>query len=52
MDPQTVGTQFLQHYYNLFDTSRSQLASLLTDDSMLTYENQQVGPRRGMPKRA
>ena len=39
-DFQNVGGQFVQHYYNVFDTQREQLGDLYTEDSMLTFEGE------------
>ena len=36
-----VGKQFVAHYYNVFDTQRSELGVLYTDESMLTFEGDQ-----------
>ncbi|XP_053553317.1 nuclear transport factor 2 isoform X3 [Bombina bombina] len=36
-----IGSSFVQHYYNLFDTDRSQLSSIYIDSSCLTWEGQQ-----------
>jgi hypothetical protein len=51
-----VGKQFVQHYYNIFDTQRDQLATLYTEQSMLSYEGEQflgvqgiMGKLGGMP---
>ena len=41
MSFEEVGKQFVNHYYTVFDTQRDQLASLYTDQSMLTYEGEQ-----------
>lgn len=38
---QTVGEQFIQHYYNTFDTNRPELASLYAEQSMLSFEGEQ-----------
>ena len=40
-DFETVGKQFIAHYYNQFDTDRSQLGPLYNDESMLTFEGEQ-----------
>ena len=40
-DFQSVGTQFVAHYYNVFDTERAKLGDLYTNDSMLTFEGEQ-----------
>jgi hypothetical protein len=51
-----VGKQFVMHYYNVFDTQRDQLATLYTEQSMLSYEGEQflgtqgiMGKLGGMP---
>ena len=36
-----VGKQFIDHYYNVFDTDRAQLAPLYAPESMLTFEGEQ-----------
>lgn len=33
---------FADHYYNTFDTNRAGLGSLYQDQSLLTFEGQQV----------
>eukprot|EP00296_Roombia_truncata_P009202 JP447770.1.p2 GENE.JP447770.1~~JP447770.1.p2 ORF type:complete len:124 (+),score=35.42 JP447770.1:60-431(+) len=44
-DPNAVGTAFVNHYYNVFDTNRAGLQSLYQAQSMLTFEGQQLlGP--------
>ena len=40
MDPDQVARAFVEHYYSIFDSSRSALASLYQDASMLTFEGQ------------
>ncbi|KAL4562490.1 hypothetical protein LXL04_034696 [Taraxacum kok-saghyz] len=37
-----VGRAFVEHYYHLFDTDRSSLASLCHQSSMLTFEGQNL----------
>ncbi|KAL8214710.1 hypothetical protein R6Q57_004159 [Mikania cordata] len=37
-----VGRAFVEHYYHLFDTDRSSLASLYHQSSMLTFEGQKL----------
>uniref|UniRef100_A0A0G4I329 Nuclear transport factor 2 n=1 Tax=Chromera velia CCMP2878 TaxID=1169474 RepID=A0A0G4I329_9ALVE len=37
----SVGTQFVQHYYTTFDSNRAALEPLYSDQSMLTFEEQQ-----------
>ncbi|KAG0228152.1 Nuclear transport factor 2 [Actinomortierella wolfii] len=41
MDPTAVATQFLQFYYDTFDSNRAGLASLYRPTSTLTFEGQQ-----------
>jgi hypothetical protein len=41
MSFEEVGKQFVQHYYNTFDTNRAALQTLYTDVSMLSYEGEQ-----------
>jgi len=41
-DFQTVAQQFVEYYYNTFDTSRPNLAALYRDHSMLTFESSAV----------
>ncbi|XP_040184681.1 nuclear transport factor 2 isoform X1 [Rana temporaria] len=36
-----IGCSFVQHYYRLFDSDRTQLKSIYTDASCLTWEGQQ-----------
>ncbi|CAN1165843.1 Nuclear transport factor 2B [Linum perenne] len=37
-----VGKAFVDHYYHLFDTNRTSLASLYQPSSMLTFEGQKM----------
>eukprot|EP01067_Filipodium_phascolosomae_P007322 Filipodium_phascolosomae@DN5828_c0_g1_i3.p1 len=37
----SIGVQFVQHYYQTFDTNRAALATLYGPDSMLTFEEEQ-----------
>ncbi|PHJ19555.1 nuclear transport factor 2 [Cystoisospora suis] len=43
LNPQfdAIGKQFVQHYYATFGSQREKLAELYTEQSMLTYENEQ-----------
>jgi len=41
MSFQQIGEQFVQHYYQTFDTNRAGLVSLYGDSSMLTFEGDQ-----------
>ncbi|XP_042196111.1 nuclear transport factor 2 isoform X2 [Callorhinchus milii] len=36
-----IGSSFVQHYYQIFDTERSQLGLIYIDASCLTWEGQQ-----------
>lgn len=40
-DFQTVGAQFIAHYFDQLTNNKAGLASLYTDQSMLTYEGEQ-----------
>ncbi|XP_072168880.1 nuclear transport factor 2-like [Diadema setosum] len=45
MDPRAIATQFVQHYYNTFDSNRANLKTLYMADSRLSFEGQEfVGP--------
>lgn len=37
-----VANEFVDFYYNTFDTNREELVSLYSDDSMLTFEGAQI----------
>ena len=53
MNPQfdSIGRQFVDHYYKTFDTNRSQLGALYGANSMLSFENEQFqGPDNIMKK--
>ncbi|KAM7192506.1 nuclear transport factor 2 [Naviculisporaceae sp. PSN 640] len=39
---QDVAKQFVDHYYNTFDTNRGALAPLYRENSMLTFQSAQV----------
>ncbi|KAK9841087.1 hypothetical protein WJX84_001284 [Apatococcus fuscideae] len=41
-DPKAVGKAFVDHYYNTFDTARSSLASLYSEQAMLTFEGSET----------
>ncbi|KAE8135712.1 hypothetical protein BDV38DRAFT_272553 [Aspergillus pseudotamarii] len=41
-DFNSVARQFVEFYYNTFDTNRSQLAGLYRDHSMLTFETESI----------
>ncbi|KAJ7158946.1 nuclear transport factor 2 [Mycena filopes] len=41
-DPAAVATQFVDFYYNTFDSDRSGLAALYRDNSMLSFEGSQI----------
>jgi len=47
-DFQTVAQQFVQFYYNQFDSDRNQLAGLYRDNSMLTFESASVAGTAGI----
>ena len=47
-DFEAVGKQFVEHYYNVFDTDRNSLASLYSDGSMLTFEAEQFMGSEGI----
>jgi|EP00308_Calcidiscus_leptoporus_P026492 hypothetical protein len=36
-----IGKAFVEHYYKMFDSTRTQLASMYNEKSMLTFENEQ-----------
>merc|ERR1719230_288333 len=36
-----IGEQFVQHYYQTFDSNRQQLAPLYNNESLLTFEDEQ-----------
>jgi hypothetical protein len=36
-----IGSSFVQHYYNIFDSDRAKLQTLYRDQSMLTFESKQ-----------
>ena len=40
-DFQSVGSQFIAHFYSTLTTNRAQLGGLYTDQSMLSYEGEQ-----------
>lgn len=46
-----IGNGFVQHYYNLFDTSRSGLASLYNESSCLTWEGEQFQGKAAIIKK-
>eukprot|EP01094_Clydonella_sp_ATCC50884_P008958 TRINITY_DN18495_c0_g1_i1.p2 TRINITY_DN18495_c0_g1~~TRINITY_DN18495_c0_g1_i1.p2 ORF type:complete len:145 (+),score=37.08 TRINITY_DN18495_c0_g1_i1:60-437(+) len=37
-----VANDFVEFYYNMFDTNRKELVSLYSEDSMLTFEGAQI----------
>eukprot|EP00245_Coleochaete_scutata_P017716 TRINITY_DN883_c0_g1_i1.p1 TRINITY_DN883_c0_g1~~TRINITY_DN883_c0_g1_i1.p1 ORF type:complete len:122 (-),score=16.01 TRINITY_DN883_c0_g1_i1:268-633(-) len=46
MDYDAVADAFVKHYYNVFDTNRSQLFTLYQNESMLTFEGEKMqGPQ-------
>jgi hypothetical protein len=55
-DFQTIGNQFVQHYYTTIDSNRANLASLYSNESMLSFEGEQflgtesiMGKLAGLP---
>ncbi|KAI6007831.1 nuclear transport factor 2 [Pisolithus marmoratus] len=42
MDINAIAKTFTEFYYQTFDTNRSQLVALYKDESMLTWEGQQI----------
>lgn len=40
-DFQTVGQQFIQHYYQTMTANRAGLSALYSDQSLMTYEGEQ-----------
>ncbi|KAH7670256.1 Nuclear transport factor 2 domain-containing protein [Dioscorea alata] len=42
MDPEAVAKQFVDFYYQTFDTNRPGLALLYQDSSMLTFEGSKI----------
>eukprot|EP00906_Rhabdomonas_costata_P025312 RCo036219 len=48
-----VGTAFVGHYYNTFDTNRAGLMALYRDNSLMTFEGAQIqGKQKIMEKLA
>ncbi|KAF3854407.1 hypothetical protein F7725_022462 [Dissostichus mawsoni] len=43
-----IGSSFVQHYYQMFDSDRSQLGSIYIDASCLTWEGQQFQGKRAI----
>lgn len=43
-----IGSSFVAHYYQLFDVDRTQLGSIYTDSSCLTWEGQQFMGKGGI----
>merc|ERR1711934_216133 len=41
-DPKGIATQFVTHYYQLFDSDRSQLAALYNEASTMIFEGQEL----------
>lgn len=51
MSFEQVGKQFVEHYYNTFDSNRVGLAGLYIEQSMMTYEGEQfLGVQQIMEK--
>ncbi|KAJ3493316.1 hypothetical protein NLG97_g4808 [Lecanicillium saksenae] len=48
VDFESVAKQFIEFYYNQFDTDRNSLASLYRDQSMLTFESASVLGAKGI----
>eukprot|EP00252_Welwitschia_mirabilis_P021380 TRINITY_DN5475_c0_g1_i1.p1 TRINITY_DN5475_c0_g1~~TRINITY_DN5475_c0_g1_i1.p1 ORF type:complete len:124 (-),score=4.94 TRINITY_DN5475_c0_g1_i1:211-582(-) len=48
MDPDAVAKAFVQHYYNIFDSNRANLAGLYQDQSMLTFEGEKIQGAQGI----
>eukprot|EP01129_Flabellula_baltica_P015085 TRINITY_DN7457_c0_g1_i1.p1 TRINITY_DN7457_c0_g1~~TRINITY_DN7457_c0_g1_i1.p1 ORF type:complete len:137 (-),score=29.14 TRINITY_DN7457_c0_g1_i1:47-403(-) len=44
----SIGQQFVNHYYNVFDSNREGLRGLYSDNSMLTFEGDQIGGSSGI----
>uniref|UniRef100_A0AAQ4R8Z6 Nuclear transport factor 2 n=1 Tax=Gasterosteus aculeatus aculeatus TaxID=481459 RepID=A0AAQ4R8Z6_GASAC len=42
-----IGSSFVQHYYQLFDSDRSQLGTIYIDESCLPWEGQQFQGKKG-----
>ncbi|KAL5511912.1 NTF2 [Sanghuangporus vaninii] len=47
-DINAIATQFTQYYYQTFDNDRSQLGALYRQESMMTWEGQQVQGVQGI----
>uniref|UniRef100_A0AAQ4RXA6 NTF2-related export protein n=1 Tax=Gasterosteus aculeatus aculeatus TaxID=481459 RepID=A0AAQ4RXA6_GASAC len=43
-----IGSSFVQHYYQLFDSDRSQLGTIYIDESCLTWEGQQFQGKKAI----
>ncbi|KAG7523089.1 nuclear transport factor 2 [Solea senegalensis] len=43
-----IGFSFVQHYYKMFDSDRTQLGSIYIDQSCLTWEGQQFEGKRAI----
>ncbi|TNN38899.1 Nuclear transport factor 2 [Liparis tanakae] len=43
-----IGSSFVQHYYHLFDSDRSQLGTIYIDESCLTWEGQQFQGKKAI----
>lgn len=39
-DFNSIGVQFVEYYYNLFQTNRTELHTLFTENSMLSFEGE------------
>jgi len=47
----SIGKQFVGHYYKTFDTNRSALGALYGSNSMLTFENEQFQGAEAITKK-
>nr|XP_040018338.1 LOW QUALITY PROTEIN: nuclear transport factor 2-like [Gasterosteus aculeatus aculeatus] len=43
-----IGSSFVQHYYQLFDSDRSQLGTIYIDESCLPWEGQQFQGKKAI----
>jgi len=51
MSFEQFGKQFIEHYYSLFDTKRSDLVALYQPESMLTFEGERFQGRDNIAKK-
>jgi len=47
----SIGKQFVGHYYKTFDSDRAQLGALYASNSMLTFENEQFQGAEAIQKK-